>query len=68
MNNTKEKLELLEKNGIVELINDAINLFEIKEFTEYEIRNPKQLIEILKQEYLELIEDQKDLNQIKLEL
>jgi hypothetical protein len=45
----KKKLELLEKDGIVELINDAINLFEIKEFTEYEIRSPKQLIEILKQ-------------------
>lgn len=54
MNKTKEKLELLEKDGIVELINDAINLFEIKEFTPYEIRSPQQLIEVLKQEYLEL--------------
>lgn len=64
---TKLKLSLLESEGLVDLLNDAINLYEIKELTDYKITNPKELIAVLKHEYLEKIQERENPGQFKME-
>ena len=64
---TKKKLELLESEGIGQLLVDFYNKIAIYP-EQYVENNTRSLIKILKEDYLKIMQDYKPYEQIKMDL